>query len=177
MRPRSGVLLVASPHLTDANFERSVVYLLDHGDSGSLGFIVNRPLDVPLSDLWNEVPGGLATARIAAEGGPVDKHKGLLLHGDANLPGAQLMSDGVVVGGDLVAIAERWGAGADQLGPRLFLGHSGWAAGQLDQEIEDGAWVVRPGRVALLFDPTPSPLLWQHLVEGRTGGMPDPSRN
>jgi putative transcriptional regulator len=177
MRPRPGVLLVASPQLSDANFLRSVVFLLDHSDSGSLGFILNRPLDVPLGDLWSEAPGGLIDARIAAEGGPVDKHKGLLLHGDLTLPGAQPMGDGIAVGGDLAALQERWATGSDHCGPRLFLGHSGWTAGQLDREIEDGAWLVRPGRTDLLFDAQPSDLLWEHLIEGRSGGMPDPSRN
>jgi putative transcriptional regulator len=177
MRPRSGVLLVASPHLTDSNFVRSVVYLLDHGDGGSLGFIVNRPLDVPLSELWSDVPSGLAEARIAAEGGPVDKHKGLLLHGEPGLAGAQPMGDGVAVGGDVEALAKRWAGGGDRCGPRLFLGHSGWSTGQLQGEIDEGAWLVRPGRIGLLLDPLPSGLLWQHLVEGRSGGMPDPSRN
>jgi putative transcriptional regulator len=177
MRPRAGVLLVASPHLNDPNFIRSVVYLIDHGDGGSLGFIVNRPLDLPLGDLWDEAPGGLTNARIAAEGGPVDKHKGLLLHGDLSLAGAQPMGDGIAVGGDLAALQERWTAGSDQSGPRLFLGHSGWSSGQLDREIEEGAWLVRPGRLDLLFHPQPSELVWQHLVEGRNGGMPDPSRN
>jgi putative transcriptional regulator len=177
MRPRSGVFLVASPQLTDPNFIRSVVYLLDHGESGSLGFILNRPLDVPLGELWSEAPGGLADARIAAEGGPVDKHKGLLLHGDITLAGSQPMGEGIAVGGDLDALQERWGTGGDHNGPRLFLGHSGWTAGQLDLEIEQGAWLVRPGRLELLFDAKPSELLWHLLVEGRAGGMPDPSRN
>lgn len=177
MRPRAGVLLVASPHLSDPNFARSVVYLIDHSDSGSLGFIVNRALDVPLGELWEEAPGGLSAAHIAAEGGPVDKNKGLLLHGDLTLPGAQMMGDGVAVGGDLDALRERWATGGDHCGPRLFLGHSGWSSGQLDREIEDGAWLVRPGRLDLLFNPQPPDLLWQHLMEGRGGGMPDPSRN
>jgi putative transcriptional regulator len=177
MRPRPGVLLVASPHLNDPNFVRSVVYLIDHGDNGSLGFIVNRALDLPLGDLWSEAPAGLVDARIATEGGPVDKNKGLLLHGDLSLAGAQPMGDGIAVGGDLDAIRQRWATGGDHHGPRLFLGHSGWTAGQLEHEIEEGAWLVRPGRIDLLFGPQPSDLLWQHLVEGRGGGMPDPSRN
>ncbi len=168
---------MASPNLTDPNFLRSVVYLLDHGDSGSLGFIINRPLDLPLAELWTEAPGGLAEAHIAAEGGPVDKHKGLLLHADPSLDGAQLMAEGIAVGGELAALRERWPTGEDHCGPRLFLGHSGWTAGQLQQEIEEGAWIVRPGRVELLLGPQPSELLWQQLVEGRAGGMPDPSRN
>lgn len=177
MRPRSGVLLVATPQLTDPNFVRTVIYLLDHGDGGSLGFIVNRPLELPLSELWTEAPVGLAESHLAAEGGPVDKHKGLLLHCDTTLAGAQPMGEGVAIGGDLTALAERWATGGDLSGPRLFLGHSGWTAGQLQNEIDEGAWVVRPGRLDLLLGPQPSELLWQQLLEGRASGMPDPSLN
>jgi putative transcriptional regulator len=177
MTPRSGILLVASPQLTDPNFQRTVVYLLDHGDGGSLGFVINRPLDVPLSELWSEVPAALADAHVAAEGGPVDRHKGLLLHCCLDLAGAQVMGDGVAVGGELDALAERYATGSDESGPRLFLGHSGWGPGQLQHEIDEGAWILRPGRLGLLVDAQPSDLLWKQLVEGHLGGMPDPSVN
>jgi putative transcriptional regulator len=177
MNPRSGALLVASPQLHDVNFRRSVVYLLDHSKSGSLGFVVNRPLEVPLSELWNEVPAALADARIAADGGPVDRHRGLLLHSCLDLAGAQLMGEGVAVGGELDALAERYAAGSDSSGPRLFLGHSGWGPGQLEHEIEEGSWILRPGRVSLLIEAQPSDLLWKQLIEGYLGSMPDPSLN
>lgn len=177
MRPRPGVLLVATPQLTDPNFLRSVIFLLDHGEGGSLGFIVNRPLDLPLNELWTEVPDGLAKSRLAAEGGPVDKHKGLLLHSEMNLAGAQVMGEGVAIGGDLSALAERWSTGGDHTGPRLYLGHSGWTVGQLQREIDEGAWLVRPGHVDLLLSSQSLELLWQQLIEGHVGGMPDPSRN
>ena len=177
MRLRPGVLLVATPQLTDPSFVRSVIFLLDHGDGGSLGFIINRPLDLPLNELWTDVPDGLADARLAAEGGPVDKHKGLLLHSEMNLAGAQIMGEGVAIGGDLSALAERWSTGSDHTGPRLYLGHSGWTVGQLQREINDGAWLVRPGRVDLLLGSQSLDLLWQQLIDGHGGGMPDPSRN
>ena len=177
MRPRPGVLLAASPQMTDPNFTRTVIYLLDHGETGSLGFILNRPLDVPLKELWQEVPIGLADACLAAEGGPVDTHKGLLIHCDTSLPGAQLMAEGIAIGGDLLALTDRWPDGGDAIGPRLFLGHSGWTTGQLQTEIDEGAWIVRPGRLNLLVTPKPSTLLWQQINEGHSGGMPEPSRN
>jgi putative transcriptional regulator len=87
------------------------------------------------------------------------------------------MAEGVAVGGDLIALADRWPAGADAIGPRLFLGHSGWTIGQLEAEIADGGWIVRPGRLDLLVAPNPSDLLWQQVIEGHNGGMPEPSRN
>jgi putative transcriptional regulator len=176
MDPAAGMLLVASPRLEDANFRHSVVYLVEHNDTGTLGFIINRPLELPLSELWSEVPPGLAVARLAGEGGPVDRHKGLLLHACMDLAGAHPVSPTVAVGGDVDALAARWPDGGDVSGPRLFLGHSGWGLGQLERELEEGAWILRPGRPELLFDPYPAVGLWQQLIEGRYG-MPDPSRN
>ncbi len=179
MKPSAGTILVASPQLTDANFARSVIYILDHGENGTLGFIINRPLEAVLGDIWSEVPAGLASAKAAAEGGPVEQAKGLLLHGCMDLPGAQAMGPGVeiAVGGDADALAERYRDGCDATGPRLFLGHSGWMPGQLDAEIGQGSWLVRPGRKELLLDIAPPKNLWQQLVEGRTGGLPEPSVN
>jgi putative transcriptional regulator len=177
MTPVAGMLLVASPQLSDPNFLRTVVYLLDHSDNGTLGFVINRPLDVPLRELWGEVPAQLADLRVAAEGGPVDRHKGLLLHRCGDLKGAQPLSAGFAIGGEIEALAERFSSGTDGHGPRLFLGHSGWAPGQLLAELEEGAWLLRAGRPEQLLNPQPGASWWQQLVEGRAGGMTDPSRN
>jgi putative transcriptional regulator len=171
------MLLVASPELTDPNFVRTVVFLLDHGDKGTLGFVINRPLSQPLSEIWSEVPEGLAEAKAASEGGPVDRTKGLLLHGCTDLPGAQTMANGIAVGGDLDALAERYRDGCDASGPRLFLGHSGWLAGQLENELREGAWLLRHGHRDLLLDILPPANLWKMAMENRLGGLPDPSVN
>lgn len=176
MEPAAGMVLVASPALRDPNFQGSVVYVLDHGANGTLGFIINRPLDLPLSELWEDAPERLKDARIAAMGGPVDRNKGLLLHGSMDIPEAQPMAPGIAVGGSITDLVARYADGPDQTGPRLFLGHSGWTPGQLGREIEEGAWLVRPGRTVWLLDPVPPANLWQHLLAGRVG-LPDPSLN
>lgn len=176
MKPVAGTFLVASSSLNDPNFMRSVVYLLEHGDAGTMGLIVNRPLDMPLSTIWDGVPAGLAEATIAAEGGPVERDRGLLLHGLVDLPGCQRIGDGVAIGGDVAALAARFGDGADQCGPRLFLGHSGWGPGQLAQELEQGAWVVRPGHLDHLLVSPPADL-WRRLIDGGGTGLPEPSVN
>jgi putative transcriptional regulator len=177
MVPAAGVLLVATPQLTDPSFLHAVVYLLDHGDQGTLGFIINRPLAAELRDIWNEVPSCLATCKAAAEGGPVERTKGLLLHGSLDLRGAQAMASGVAVGGDPEALAVRYQKGCNASGPRLFLGHSGWTPGQLDHELKEGAWLVRPGRKEMLLDINPSQDLWRSLIEGRSRSLPPPSVN
>jgi putative transcriptional regulator len=176
MKPVAGTFLVASSSLNDPNFMRSVIYLLEHGDAGTMGLIVNRPLDMPLSAIWDGVPAGLADAVIAAEGGPVERDRGLLLHGLADLPGCQRIGDGVAIGGDVAALAARFGGGADQCGPRLFLGHSGWGPGQLAQELEQGSWVVRPGHLDHLLVSPPTDL-WRRLIDGGGTGLPEPSVN
>lgn len=176
MKVEAGMLLVASAKLHESAFMRTVIYLLEHNQDGTLGFIINRPLDIPLSDLWDECPKALAHAKIAAEGGPVDRHKGLLLHGCVDLPGAQLMGRSLAIGGEIDELARRYAGGIDRSGPRLFLGHSGWAPGQLDGELDDGAWIVRPGDPLMILNHRPADNLWQHLLDGK-GGLPKPSLN
>ena len=176
MKPASGVFLVASSGLSDANFMRSIVFLLEHGENGSMGLIINRGLDMPLSAIWEEVPAGLADARVAAEGGPVERDRGLLVHGAVELPGCQRIGPGLAIGGEVAALTARFAGGPDALGPRLFLGHSGWAPGQLDNELAQGGWLIRPGNLDHLLTSPPADL-WRRLVEGGGAGLPEPSLN
>jgi putative transcriptional regulator len=177
MNPAAGMVLVSSPSLIQPAFLRTVVYLVEHNTGeGTLGFIVNRPLDVALKDLWTECPVGLSDLKIAADGGPVERDKGLLIHSCLDLPGAQAMGQGLAIGGELDALAERYATGSDETGPRLFLGRSGWMPGQLENEIKEGAWIVRPGSIELLLNRKPAAMLWQTLLEGH-GGLPEPSIN
>jgi putative transcriptional regulator len=172
----SGVLLIASPVLADPNFMRTVVYVLEHTDGGTLGLIMNRPLDVPLGDLWDECPGELTSSRLCAEGGPVDRHKGLLLHGYTELEDTYQLADGIAVGGDPQELHQRSLDDAERSGPRLFLGHAGWQPSQLEDEIAIGSWLVRRGHPILLLNPSPPEDLWQDLVTSG-GDTPGPSSN
>lgn len=176
MRPAAGSFLVASGALGDPSFLRSVVYLIEHNDAGSMGVIINRPLDMALSSIWEDAPAGLADAAVAAEGGPVERDRGILLHGLTTLPGCQPIGKGLAVGGEVAALAARFAGGPTPAGPRLFLGHSGWAPGQLDGEVGEGAWVVRPGVLDHVLRAPPEDL-WKRLLAGGGSGMPEPSLN
>ncbi|MEK7412767.1 MAG: YqgE/AlgH family protein [Planctomycetota bacterium] len=176
MKPTAGCFLVAAPVLRDPNFIQSVIYLLEHSESGSMGLIVNRPLDIPLSSIWEDVPSGLAEARTAADGGPVERDRGLLLHGIIDLPGGQRIGHGVVIGGEVSALGSSFADGANLRGPRLFLGHSGWSAGQLAQEVAHGGWIVRQGNIDHVLVPPPADL-WRRLIDGGGAGLPEPSLN
>lgn len=180
MSPAPGVLLVASPTLSDPSFRHTVVYLVEHSDEGSLGFIVNRALEIPLGELWGDCPTGLTASSSAAEGGPVERHKGLLLHRHPGIASAAPMGLGLFIGGDLEQIASSWKHGPDRSGPRLYLGHSGWSGGQLQREITDGAWLLRPGSTDLVVGNDTQGLtgeqLWERL-SGGVHGLPAPSLN
>ena len=166
-----GNLLVASEKLNDPNFRRTVVYLVEHDAHGAMGIVVNRPiaegpLDRLLESLGHDDPGGNSrTVRVFA-GGPVGRDSALLLHSDdystdgtLPLPGHLALSIAVPALGDM----------AKGAGPReslLAVGHAGWTAGQLEQELAQGAWYVVEMDPSLIFDGDPSDA-WERALSHR----------
>lgn len=154
-------LLVASPSLLDPNFLHSVVLIVEHDEEGALGLILNRPLPLPLAQVGvdgeMEYQGPEETT--AWRGGPVDPQRGILL-----VQGGLPEEEDTVV--DLTHFVSHrkdllQHLLADPLARyRLFLGYAGWGAGQLDQELELGAWTRRPVVSEWLLQPD-SDALWQ----------------
>ena len=138
-------LLVASPALLDPNFLHSVVLIVEHDEEGALGLILNRPLPLSLAQVSQE--GAMlfqgSDEATAWRGGPVDPQRGILL-----VQGGLPEEEDTVV--DLTHfVSHRKDLLEELLGDplahyRLFLGYAGWGAGQLDQELEMGAWTRRP---------------------------------
>jgi putative transcriptional regulator len=143
-----GTLLVAAPGLTDPNFARTVVYVVEHRAQGSLGVVLNRPGDAEVRDVLPAWGSAASEPRTVFTGGPVDGTTALCL---ATLRTGQDAEglDGVVVvrgpvvlvdlDGDVRRIAPRL------RGLRVFAGYSGWDSGQLAGEIARGDWIVVPG--------------------------------
>ncbi|MFN2517766.1 MAG: YqgE/AlgH family protein [Jatrophihabitantaceae bacterium] len=147
--PAGGRLLVATPLLTDPQFSRTVVYLLEHDGGGTIGVVVNRPSHTPVGQVlpdWQEVVSGPS---VVFGGGPVQPDGALclgLLACDG--PWAKRVVDGVGtvdLDGDVLAVS----GVATRL--RVFAGHAGWSPGQLEAELADGAWWVVQGSPADLF--------------------------
>jgi putative transcriptional regulator len=144
----AGALLIATPELTGPVFRRTVVYLVSHGDGGSLGLVLNRPSETPVFNVLPQWAPLAAKAQVVFVGGPMRPDAamcvGVLL---AGVRGTDL--DGVApVTGPVCLIDVD--ADPDQLagslrGIRLFGGHAGWAPGQLADEVERGSWFVVPG--------------------------------
>lgn len=139
--PFAGSLLVAHPSLLDPNFKRSVVLLTAHSDEeGSLGVIVNRPMDQTLGEYDSELMYSDLASVPLYFGGPVADDK-LVLVAWKWTPeeGTFKLYFGIDEAKARELIAEDSGYEI-----RGFLGHSGWMEGQLDAEIEEGAWVPTP---------------------------------
>jgi putative transcriptional regulator len=143
----SGALLLARDALTDPNFSNGIVLVCQYGEDGAYGLVLNRPSHMPLGEIFEHPPagfGGPETPRRVYIGGPVQPTELQILQVlDAGIePVTQSLevAENVHLGGawqELEDILSR-----DPRHLRLFLGYSGWGKGQLEEEIEAGAWEV-----------------------------------
>lgn len=139
--PEKGKILISEPFLSDTFFNRSIVYLTDHTPQGSVGFILNKKLDLKLNaaitgfERWNEN---------LYMGGPVASDTLHYLHSMGDLiPKSVAVEKDVFWGGDIGCIRELIKTG--KISPsqiRFFLGYSGWSAGQLERELKENSWVI-----------------------------------
>ncbi|MEU1334378.1 YqgE/AlgH family protein [Streptomyces sp. NPDC005865] len=172
----TGRLLVATPALADPNFDRAVVLLLDHDEEGSLGVVLNRPTPVDVADIlegWGELAGAPG---VVFQGGPVSLDSALgvaVIPGDEGAPpGARARASradpvgfrrvhGAIGLVDLETPPELLAAALGSL--RIFAGYSGWGPGQLENELEDGAWYVVESEPGDVSSPDPE-RLWRAVL-------------
>ena len=159
-----GVLLVASPSLADPNFRQTVLLIVEHGPGGTAGVILNRSTDVLLSQALPDLTALKGTTYRLFVGGPVaPAHLVLLFRLKEPAADARPVFDGVYFGGT-PALLERI---LTQAMPtetfRAFAGHAGWAPGQLEFEMLQGAWAVLPPDSFNIFDKDPA-TLWSDCL-------------
>ena len=166
MNPVPGILLVAPPMVRDPNFARTVVLLCEHGESGSFGLVLNRPLSVDLSDILD----GLQGDGLVSMGGPVQKDTLHYLHRHGDMvEDAAEVTDGVYWGGDFAAVRILVDTQiTSQHSLRFFLGYAGWSAGQLESEIEAGGWFLTQAKPAFVFHSDPKSL-WRDVLRHMGG--------
>lgn len=141
LKPEKGKLLIAEPSLTgDVSFNRSVVLIAEHNDEGSVGFILNKPLNYRMQDL---VPEILVPFPVY-NGGPVEQDNLYFIHTIPHLISDSIeITSGIYWGGDFettVTLINQQKINPDDI--RFFLGYSGWASSQLDQELSSNSWIV-----------------------------------
>ncbi|MEW4924119.1 YqgE/AlgH family protein [Algibacter sp. 2305UL17-15] len=141
IEPKKGDLLIAEPAIIgDVSFNRSIVLLADHSEEGSIGFILNKPLDYTISDLIPEVEASFKVYN----GGPVEQDNLYFIHKVPQLiPNSIEISLGIYWGGDFNKVAELITANTiDENDIRFFLGYSGWDMHQLQNELNANSWLV-----------------------------------
>ncbi|MFS4481455.1 YqgE/AlgH family protein [Hyunsoonleella sp. 2307UL5-6] len=139
--PKKGDLLIAEPAIIgDVSFNRSIVLLADHTLEGSIGFILNKPLEYTINDLIPEVEAAFKVYN----GGPVEQDNLYFIHKVPELiPDSIEISLGIFWGGDFKRVAELITNNTiDENDIRFFLGYSGWDSNQLDNELKANSWLV-----------------------------------
>ena len=180
-----GSLLVAMPALSDPNFAGTVVYVLDHNDSGTLGVVLGRPSQVEIRDV---LPGWCDLAvepGVFHVGGPCETDTALCL---AACPGEGAELAGLRrVAGDVYLVdldADPDALDGGLTGLRVFAGYAGWSPGQLAGEIAEGAWACVPGTPGDVLSELSGPELWRAVLGRQRGRLAvlstapaDPSAN
>ena len=141
IKPKKGDLLIAEPSIIgDIAFNRSIVLLADHNKEGSIGFILNKPLEYTINDLIPEIEAEFKVYN----GGPVEQDNLYFIHKVPDLiPNSIEISLGIYWGGDFNKVAELIAQKKlSEKNIRFFLGYSGWEANQLDEELKSNSWVV-----------------------------------
>ncbi|MGH9185042.1 MAG: YqgE/AlgH family protein [Acidimicrobiales bacterium] len=178
-----GRLLVASPSLDDPNFERSVVFMIEHSDEGALGLVLNRPSGIELLGPLPEWSRLATEPSVVFVGGPVSQGSAIAL--------ARLDRDGPVSGFepvlgrlgviDLGEDPDLIGGPVDDL--RVFTGYAGWGSAQLEAELDQGAWWVVDAQPGDAFSDDPD-TLWRRVLRRQRPPLnrfalypPDPSLN
>jgi putative transcriptional regulator len=162
---KSGQLLLAEPFMQDPYFRRAVVLVCEHHDQGSLGFILNKSIDMQVNELVGNFPDFQAEVFY---GGPVQTDTLHYIHNLGDLLDESLrIADGVWWGGDFEKL--KFLISSNLVQPkniRFFVGYSGWSTGQLEEEMESGSWVSADMDTNYVFKSQPGGL-WSQVMHNK----------
>lgn len=163
----AGKLLIAEPFMVDPYFNRAVIILCEHNQEGSIGFIINKELDIKVNDLIADIPGMDSPVFY---GGPVQTDTIHFLHNVGTL-----LDDSVHICGSIY-----WGGSFEKLkflidrqlihagNIRFFVGYSGWSEGQLEDEMKFGSWVLASADANYIFKEQPGEV-WRKVLKNKGG--------
>lgn len=166
VEPKKGRILIAEPFLPGSYFNRSIVFLVDHTEEGSVGFILNKPVDFPVEEFKHEFP--LCKFNVYM-GGPVNIDSIYYIHTlGKQVPNSIHIKDNLYWGGDydhLKNLINSGNASADQV--RFFLGYSGWEKNQLQEELKEDSWLVSEISAKMVMRNNHA--LWSEMVKNIGG--------
>jgi putative transcriptional regulator len=155
----TGQLLIAGPDLWDMNFRRTVVLIARHDDDGAVGVVLNRTAEATVEDAAPPLAALVGPDQPLFLGGPVQPQAAVVLAEFAHPENVDVVafgSIGFLVDEDPTAVGGIRRA-------RVFAGHAGWGAGQLEAEMEEGSWIVEPALPEDVFTPHPD-RLWSQVL-------------
>jgi putative transcriptional regulator len=141
LEPQKGRVLISEPFLLDNYFKRSIVLITEHNTEGTVGFVLNKSVDIPVNEIVENFPTTNAELSL---GGPVNTNTLHYIHtlGDL-IPQSKKVIGNIYWGGDF-DVVERL-VRSNNINPqqiKFFLGYSGWSPNQLETELDENAWVV-----------------------------------
>ena len=149
-------LLIAMPGMMDPNFSTTVTLICEHNDEGALGIVINRPLNLKMSGLFEQLdlssPDPAAADRPVLMGGPVGPERGFVLHNPGNV-----YENSLAVSNDIQLTLSRdiiddMAGGKGPLQSLVALGYAGWDAGQLETEMLANSWLNVPATPDIVFE-------------------------
>ena len=159
-----GIFLVASPSLRDPNFRQTVILLCEHGLEGALGVVVNRPTKINITEVLPQVPILEGQSHMVYSGGPVQQNNLLILYRMPEGPeDTHHVFDGIYLGGNMKALEDLVQNPSSLGNFRAFMGYSGWAPGQLENEMQTGSWITLPADSTAMFEADPG-RLWGTIL-------------
>jgi len=162
LKPKKGRLLISKPYLHDPYFKRSVVLLTEHSEEGSVGFILNKQVDINIDEAIEEFPECNSKLYL---GGPVQKDSLYYIHtmGDTINESVKI-GKGIYWGGNFealkVLIASKRIKTSDL---KFFMGYSGWSSAQLANELKNDSWIVANMNKTDIINTAPENL-WSVLI-------------
>ncbi|MBN8707393.1 MAG: YqgE/AlgH family protein [Bacteroidetes bacterium] len=166
-KPEKGTLLLAEPMLQDPNFKRTVILLCEHSETGSFGLVLNKELPLLLNEVLPE--NDLPELPLFL-GGPVQPDTLHVLHSAGEkITGAIEVAEGVWWGGEFEDIKTKLSLGlCNTTDFRFFLGYSGWAEEQLQDELDRGGWILGRCNSDYIFETEPEKL-WRKILKDMGG--------
>jgi len=161
--------LIASPQLLDPNFARSVVLMVQHDEGGAMGLVLNQPSETRVKEVWEQVSETACEAEgYLYHGGPCEGPL-MVVHTDESLSEMEIVP-GLYFSAEKESV-QQIAAGGERRA-KFFVGYAGWGPGQLEAEMEEGAWLAAPASDETIFSEDEDE--WRKAFEAAAGARPFP---
>lgn len=158
--------LIATPQLTDSQFAKAVVLMVEHSSQGSMGLVINQTAPLTFRDLGRSQDLSVADSRCdepLLHGGPVEPFRGFLIHDSPAVEERNEIVPGLFLSTTNEALSPL--LLDESVNLRFFLGYAGWGPGQLEDEVKQGSWLVTEAQRDVILHDEPRQI-WEQAIRG-----------